>query len=131
MVLMNGRPLSISWSAEHVPAILEAWHPGIQGGKVVADILFGDFNPGGRLPATFPRTVGQVPIYYNFKSTGRPSSAERWSTKYIDLPYTPLFPFGHGLSYTLFEYSNLRTTPETIKPDGKIKVFVDVQNVGD
>ncbi len=99
--------------------------------KSVADILFGDFNPGGRLPATFPRTVGQVPIYYNFKSTGRPSSAERWSTKYIDLPYTPLFPFGHGLSYTLFEYSNLRTTPETIKPDGKIKVFVDVQNVGD
>ena len=131
MVLMNGRPLSISWSAEHVPAILEAWHPGIQGGKAVADILFGDYNPSGRLPATFPRSVGQVPIYYNFKNTGRPSSAERWSTKYIDLPYTPLFPFGHGLSYTRFEYSNLRITPETIRPDGKVKVSVDVQNVGD
>jgi beta-glucosidase len=131
MVLMNGRPLSIQWSAEHVPAILEAWHPGIQGGIAVADVLFGDYNPSGRLPATFPRSVGQVPIYYNFKNTGRPSSAERWSTKYIDLPYTPLFPFGHGLSYTRFVYSSLRITPETIKPDGKVKVTFDVQNVGE
>jgi beta-glucosidase len=131
MVLMNGRPLSIQWSAEHVPAILEAWHPGIQGGIAVADVLFGDYNPSGRLPATFPRSVGQVPIYYNFKNTGRPSSAEKWSTKYIDLPYTPLFPFGHGLSYTQFEYSNLTITPETIKPDGKVKVTFDVRNVGD
>ncbi len=131
LVLLNGRPLSIQWSAEHVPAILEAWHPGIQGGIAVADVLFGDYNPGGRLPATFPRSVGQVPIYYNFKNTGRPSSAERWSTKYIDLPYTPLFPFGHGLSYTRFEYSNLKITPKVIKMEGKVKVSVDVRNVGD
>ena len=131
MVLLSGRPNSIQWSAEHVPAILEAWHPGIQGGAAVADVLFGDFNPAGRLTATFPRAVGQVPIYYNFKNTGRPSSAERWTSKYIDLPYTPLFPFGHGLSYTRFEYSNLKITPKAIKPDGKAKVSVDVENVGD
>ncbi len=130
MVLLSGRPNSIRWSAEHVPAILEAWHPGTQGGAAVADVLFGDCNPAGRLAATFPRTVGQVPIYYNFKNTGRPSSAERWTSKYIDLPYTPLFPFGHGLSYTRFEYSNLKIMPETIKTDGKVKVSVDVQNVG-
>jgi len=130
MVLVNGRPLSISWAAEHVPAILEAWHPGIQGGNAVADILFGDYNPAGRLPVTFPRTVGQVPIYYNCKNTGRPASSERWTTKYIDLPVTPLFPFGHGLSYTNFEYSNLRINPETIRVNGKVKVMVDVQNVG-
>jgi beta-glucosidase len=131
LVLLNGRPLSIQWSAEHVAAVLEAWHPGIQGGSAVADVLFGDYNPGGRLPVTFPRTVGQVPIYYNYKNTGRPSSEERWSTKYIDIPYTPLFPFGHGLSYTRFEYSNLKVTPETIKPDGQVKVSVDVQNIGE
>ena len=113
-----------------MPAVLEAWHPGTQGGAAVADVLFGDYNPAGRLTATFPRTVGQVPIYYNYKNTGRPSSAERWTSKYIDLPYTPLFPFGYGLSYTRFEYTNLKITPETIKPDGKVKVSVDVRNVG-
>jgi beta-glucosidase len=131
MVLMNGRPLTISWSAKHVPAILEAWFPGIQGGNAVADVLFGDYNPGGRLPVTFPRTVGQVPLYYNHKNTGRPSSAKRWSTKYLDLPVTPLFPFGHGLSFTKFDYSNLRMSPKKIKSDGKVKVSFDVQNVGD
>lgn len=130
LVLVNGRPLSISWVAEHVPAILEAWHPGIQGGNAVADILFGDYNPAGRLPVTFPRTVGQVPIYYNYKNTGRPASSERWTSKYIDLPVTPLFPFGHGLSYTNFEYSNLRIVPDRIKVNGKVKVTVDIQNVG-
>jgi beta-glucosidase len=131
MVLMGGRPFSISWSAEHVSAILEAWHPGIQGGNAVAEVLFGDYNPGGRLPVTFPRTVGQVPIYYNHKNTGRPSSAERGTSKYLDLPSTPLFPFGHGLSYTKFEYSNLQISPETIKPDEKVKVSADVQNIGE
>ena len=130
MVLMSGRPNSIRWSTQHLPAVLEAWHPGTQGGAAVADVLFGDYNPAGRLTATFPRTVGQVPIYYNYKNTGRPSSAERWTSKYIDMPYTPLFPFGYGLSYTRFEYTNLKITPETIKPDGKVKVSVDVRNVG-
>jgi beta-glucosidase len=131
MVLINGRPLSVSWSAEHVPAILEAWHPGMQGGNAVSDVLFGDYNPGGKLPVTFPRTVGQAPFYYNHKNTGRPSSAQRGTSKYLDLPSTPLFPFGHGLSYTKFEYSNLQISPEKIRPDGKVKVSVDVKNAGE
>jgi beta-glucosidase len=130
MVLMNGRPLSISWSAEHVPAILEAWYPGIRGGNAVADILFGDYNPGGRLPVTFPRTVGQVPIYYNHKNTGRPPTSDHDTSRYLDIPFTPLFPFGHGLNFTKFEYSSLMISPEKIKPDGKVKISVDVQNVG-
>jgi len=130
MVLLNGRPISISWSAEHVSAILEAWHPGIQGGNAIADILFGDFNPFGRLPVTFPRTVGQVPIYYNHKNTGRPSTSSRFTSKYIDLPSTPLFPFGHGLSYTQFEYSNLIIYPKKIMPDGKVEISLDVKNIG-
>ena len=130
-VLMNGRPLSISWSAEHVPAILEAWFPGIQAGYAVADVVFGEYNPGGKLPVTFPRTVGQVPIYYNHKNTGRPPSSERFTSRYLDLPYTPLFPFGHGLSYTQFEYSNLRIEPASMKVDGAIKISLDVKNVGD
>ena len=131
MVLLNGRPMSISWSAEHVPAILEAWHPGIQGGNAVADLLFGDFDPVGRLPVTFPRTVGQVPIYYNHKNTGRPPTSLLYTSKYIDLPSTPLYPFGHGLSYTRFDYSNLTISPEKISPDGEVEVSLDVENVGD
>jgi beta-glucosidase len=131
MVLLNGRPMSISWPAEHVPAILEAWHPGIQGGNAVADLLFGDFNPVGRLPVTFPRTVGQVPIYYNHKNTGRPPTSLLYTSKYIDLPSTPLFPFGHGLSYTRFEYRNLTISPEKITPDGEVEMSLDVENVGD
>jgi len=130
-VLTNGRPLSISWSAEHVPAILEAWFPGIQGGYALADVIFGNYNPGGKLPVTFPRTVGQVPIYYNHKNTGRPPSSDRWSSKYLDIPSTPLFPFGHGLGYTEFEYSNLQINPKRIKPSGKAKISVEVENTGD
>jgi len=131
MVLLNGRPMSISWPAEHVPAILEAWHPGIQGGNAVADLLFGDFNPVGRLPVTFPRTVGQVPIYYNHKNTGRPPTSLLYTSKYIDLPSTPLYPFGHGLSYTQFDYSNLMVSPKEITPDGEVEISLDVENVGD
>ncbi|MCW3978213.1 MAG: glycoside hydrolase family 3 C-terminal domain-containing protein, partial [Candidatus Bathyarchaeota archaeon] len=131
MVLLNGRPMSISWPAEHVPAILEAWHPGIQGGNAVADLLFGDFYPCGRLPVTFPRTVGQVPIYYNHKNTGRPPTPLLYTSKYIDLPSTPLFPFGHGLGYTQFEYGNLTISPEEIKPDGEVEISLNVKNVGD
>ncbi|HID30944.1 MAG TPA: glycosyl hydrolase, partial [Desulfobacterales bacterium] len=130
-VLMNGRPLSISWSAEHIPAILEAWFPGIQGGNAIADVIFGDYNPGGKLPVTFPRTVGQVPIYYNHKSTGRPPSPDKWTSKYLDIPFTPLFPFGHGLSYTRFEYSNLQISRKKIGPDGQVEISVDVRNIGD
>jgi len=130
-VLMNGRPLSISWSAEHVLAILEAWFPGIQGGSAIADVIFGDYNPGAKLPVTFPRTVGQVPIYYNHENTGRPPSSDRWTCKYLDIPSTPLFPFGHGLSYTKFGYSNLRINQKRIESGEEFEISADVKNIGD
>ena len=130
-VLMNGRPLAIPWLAEHVPAILEAWYLGVQMGPAVADVLFGDYNPGGKLPVTMPRTVGQVPIYYNHKNTGRPpSEEERYTSKYIDVPWTPLFPFGHGLSYTTFEYAPPRLSHTVLPPTGSLTVQVDVTNTG-
>lgn len=131
VVLMNGRPMSISWMAEHVPAILNTWHLGVECGNATADVLFGDVNPGGKLPATFPRTVGQVPIYYNHKNTGRPPTNDRFTSKYIDLPSTPLYPFGHGLSYTQFAYDNLRVSPEKTGPEGRVAVSVEVTNVGE
>ena len=131
VVLMNGRPLAVPWMAEHVPAILEAWYLGVQMGPAVADVLFGDYNPGGKLPVSFPRTVGQVPIYYNHKSTGRPpSEQERYTSKYIDVPWTPLFPFGHGLSYTTFTYSAPRLSAAAIPATGSITIEVDVMNSG-
>src|SRR5215213_4732838 len=103
VVLVNGRPLTIGWIVNNVPAILESWMGGSQSGNAIADILFGDVNPGGKLPVTFPRTVGQVPMYYNYMNTGRPPEAQnRYTSKYYDLPWTPLFPFGYGLSYTNF-----------------------------
>ena len=109
VVLVNGRPLSINWLAERAPAILEAWFPGTEGGHAIADVLFGKVNPGGKLPVTFPRTVGQVPIYYSQKTTGRPpNEKDHYTSKYLDVPWTPLFPFGHGLSYTEFRLNNLR-----------------------
>jgi beta-glucosidase len=131
VVLMNGRPLSIPWLAEHAGAILEAWFPGTEGGNAVADVLFGRFNPGGKLPATFPRTVGQVPIYYNHANTGRPPDpSNKYTSKYLDAPWTPLYVFGHGLSYTRFRLSNLRVEPARVRPDGHAEVSVDVENVG-
>ena len=132
VVLYNGRPLSIGWVADHVPAILEAWLPGTEGGNAIADVLFGDVNPGGKLPVTFPRVVGQVPLFYNHLSTGRPPAAEnKYTSKYVDIPTGPLFPFGHGLSYTRFQLSNLKLSRRDIPPDGRLAVSVDVQNVGD
>ena len=105
VVLLNGRPLSIGALQGKVPAILEAWFPGVEGGHAIADVLFGDANPSGKLPVTFPRNVGQVPIYYAHKNTGRPPRAEeKYSSKYLDVPWTPLYAFGHGLSYTTFRY---------------------------
>jgi beta-glucosidase len=131
VVLMNGRPLSIPWLDEHVPAIVEAWYLGVQMGPAVADVLFGDYNPAGRLPMTFPRTVGQVPIYYNHKNTGRPpAEEERYTSKYIDVHWTPLYPFGHGLSYTTFEYANLRLSRSRIEAHEPLEVSVDVANTG-
>lgn len=131
LVVMSGRPLTLSWAAQNVPAILQAWFPGTQAGHAVADIIFGDVNPSGKLPVSFPRSLGQVPIYYSALSTGRPLLAEndkKYRSAYLDSPNTPLFPFGHGLSYTKFAYSDLRVT----SPDehGQIKATVEVRNVG-
>ena len=129
-ILMSGRPLAIPWLAEHVPAIVQAWHPGIQGGHAVADVLWGDVNPGGKLPVSFPRSVGQVPIYYASDVTGRPATAEKFTSKYLDLPTTPLYPFGHGLSYTTFAYGDLALSADTIAPGDSITVTATVTNTG-
>jgi beta-glucosidase len=131
VVLMNGRPLSINWIAENVPAILETWFGGSQAGNAIADVLFGDVNPGGKLPVTFPRAVGQVPLYYNHKSTGRPPDPNnKYTSKYLDVPWTPLFPFGHGLSYTQFKFSNLQVSEPRIRRNGQIIMSVEVENTG-
>ena len=130
VVLMNGHPLAINWVAENSPAILETWFAGTQGGPAIADVLFGDVNPGGHLPVTFPRAAGQEPLYYNHTSTGRPPSSEKYTSKYLDVPVTPLFPFGHGLSYTTFRLSNLRLSNTRIAPTGSVQVSVDVENTG-
>lgn len=131
VVLVNGRPLSIGWVVNNVPAILESWMGGSQSGNAIADILFGDVNPGAKLPVTFPRTVGQVPMYYNYMNTGRPPEAEnRYTSKYLDVPWTPLFPFGHGLSYTKFKISNLSLSAPRIPSNGRLTVKADVENVG-
>ncbi|MEM1912913.1 MAG: beta-glucosidase BglX [Thermofilaceae archaeon] len=131
MVVMSGRPLTMKWAAEHIPAIVVAWHLGVRAGDAVADVLFGDYNPGGKLPVTWPRAVGQVPIYYNHKRTGRPPSAERFTSKYIDEDWRPLFPFGHGLSYTRFEYSDLRVEPEKVEPGGTVTISFELANAGE
>ncbi len=129
-VIMSGRPLALPWLAENVPAILQAWHPGIQGGNALADVLFGDFNPSAKLPVSLPRSLGQLPIYYGYDNTGRPPTDERFTSKYLDLPNTPLYPFGHGLSYTTFEYSDLVLSSATIPPSGTIEVSATVTNTG-
>lgn len=130
-VLMNGRPLSVPWLAEHVPAVLEAWYPGVETGTAVADVLFGAYDPSGKLPVSVPRTVGQVPIHYNHKNTGRPPrEEERYTSKYLDAPWTPLYPFGHGLSYTTFEYGEPRLSRDAIGPADTLTVEVTVTNTG-
>ena len=131
VVLLNGRPLATPWLADNVPAILEAWFPGSEGGHAVADVLFGDYNPSGRLPVSVPRTVGQAPIYYNHKTTGRPpAETERYTSKYIDVHWTPLYPFGHGLSYTTFAYGEPRLSRATMGPLDSLTVEVTVTNSG-
>jgi beta-glucosidase len=132
VVLLNGRPLAIPELAAEAPAIVETWFLGSQHGKAVADVLFGDYNPGGRLPVTFPRATGQIPLYYNHRNTGRPAEANNhYTSKYLDLPWTPLFPFGYGLSYTTFAYSNLRLSSARIAAGDGLTVSVDVRNSGD
>jgi beta-glucosidase len=131
VVLMNGRPLSVPWMAEHVPAVLEAWFLGVEMGPAVADVLFGDYNPSAKLPISFPRNVGQVPIYYNQKRTGRPPVAtERYTSKFIDVHWSPLFPFGHGLSYTTFRYDPPRLSKDKLALDESLTVTVTVRNTG-
>lgn len=132
LVLANGRPLAISWAAQYIPAIVESWHLGTQSGNAIAQVLYGDYNPSGKLPMSFPRNVGQVPIYYNHKATGRPggdtpTESVFW-THYTDVENSPLYPFGHGLSYSKFEYSNLRLSSPSLSKNGKITVSVDIKN---
>jgi beta-glucosidase len=131
VILMNGRPLSIDWVASNSPAVLETWFAGTEGGNAIADALFGDANPGGKLPVTFPRSAGQAPIYYNHKNTGRPpGGGNKDVSRDVDLPWTPLYPFGYGLSYTCFKLSNLQLSDTRIHRDGIVKVGVDVENIG-
>lgn len=127
VLLINGRPLSINWIAENIPSVLEVWLPGEEGACAVADILFGDYNPGGKLPISFPRSVGQVPIYYNHKPSG---GRFHWRGNYVEMSSKPLFPFGYGLSYTDFEYNNMVIIPKSISWDGQIEINVDVKNTG-
>jgi beta-glucosidase len=131
LVLMNGRPLALPWAAEHVPAIVETWFLGVETGHAVADVLYGDVNPSGKLPVTFPRSVGQVPIYYNHTNTGRPySPTDHFTSQYLDLPSTPLYPFGYGLSYTRFEYSNFGLAAARIGLRDTLRAHVSVRNAG-
>ena len=132
LVLNNGRPLTIPWAAEHVPAIVEAWHLGTQTGNAVAQVLYGDYNPSGKLPISFPRNVGQVPVYYNNYSTGRPVNADKnvfWS-HFSDVEKTPQFPFGFGLSYTKFDYKNLKINKTAFEKGEPVQVSVEVTNSG-
>jgi len=128
LLLMNGRPLDINWAAEHVPSILEMWYPGSDGGLAAANLLFGDVDPGGKLPITWPRSAGQEPLYYNHLLTQDPSGA---GTRYWDMPSTPLYLFGYGLSYAKFEVGNLRLDTAEMGADGAVNVDVDVRNASD
>ena len=132
LVLQNGRPLALPWADEHIPAIVEAWHLGSESGNAIAEILYGDYNPSGKLPMTFPRHVGQVPIYYNHKSTGRPklpSPGEVFWSHYTDEKHTPLYPFGFGLSYTTFDFEEL-TIDNSYTENKTVSVSVRVTNTG-
>ena len=130
LVLINGRPLEISWAASNIPVILEAWHPGTEGGNAVADILYGDATPGGKLPVTWPRSSAQIPIYYAHNITQEPETKKNFTSRYWDIPSSPLYPFGHGLSYTTFSFSNLRVSKPELKVGESTEVLVDVENTG-
>ena len=130
LVLLNGRPLDISWAAEHVPAILEAWYPGTEGGNAIADVLVGDVNPGGKLPVTWPRATGQVPAYYNHNLTQAHEDDPGFTSRYGDFVTAPLYRFGYGLSYTSFGFSNLQLDQKSIPVSGTLHVSVDVENQG-
>ncbi len=135
LVLMSGRPLVISEEMEMPLSILQVWHPGVEAGNAVADVLFGDYNPSGKLTATWPRSVGQIPIYYAEKNTGRPEPAsgefEKFKSNYLDSPNSPLLPFGYGLSYTEFEYSDAKASSNTLNENGEITISATVTNTGE
>ncbi|MEP5935683.1 MAG: glycoside hydrolase family 3 C-terminal domain-containing protein, partial [Winogradskyella arenosi] len=136
LVLFTGRPLVLVEENDNVPAILNVWFPGSEAGRAISDVLFGAVNPSGKLTATFPRNVGQVPIFYNHKNTGRPlgndeGRFEKFKSNYIDVRNEPLYPFGYGLSYTTFEYSNFNLNTTRIDNNGTVEVSVDVTNTGD
>lgn len=131
MVLMNGRPMEITWAAEHIPAILEVWQLGTESGNAIADVLLGKYNPSGKLPVSFPRSVGQEPLYYNHKNTGRPSNPEHVTySHYTDIENGPLYPFGYGLSYTTFKYDEPQLSKKELGPDETLDLKVDVTNTG-
>ena len=130
LVLVNGRPLDISWAASHIPAILEAWHPGTEGGNAIADVLFGDATPGGKLPVTWPRSAGQIPIYYAHHLTQAPENGKGFTSRFWDIPTSPLYPFGYGLSYSTFSFSNLRVSKPEVRLGEGVEVLVDVENTG-
>jgi beta-glucosidase len=133
VLMAAGRPLIFNWTADHASAILYTWWLGTKAGDAIADILFGDYNPSGKLPITFPRAEGQIPIYYNHFNTGRPARNENdlnYVSAYIDLPNSPKFPFGYGLSYTKFNYSEIKLSANTMTPSGRIVATVSVTNAG-
>ena len=131
LVLVNGRPLTMTWEDATVPAILESWAGGTEAGKAIADILFGDYNPSGKLTMTFPRSVGQIPIYYNHKNTGRPfDAANKFTSKYLDISNEPLYPFGYGLSYTTFDYGDVSVSKSDLKGGETLTVSTTITNTG-
>jgi beta-glucosidase len=131
LILFNGRPLTLEWESKNIPAILEAWLPGTEGGEALADVIFGDYNPAGKLVTTFPLTEGQIPTYYNYKSTGRPYATHAFFiSRYSDIPNEPVYPFGYGLSYTRFEYSGLSVNDSILSADKNMVVKVKVKNTG-
>jgi Beta-glucosidase-related glycosidases len=135
LVLFTGRPLALTWEHQNVPAILNVWFGGTEAGNAIADVLFGDVNPSGKLTATFPQNVGQVPLYYNHKNTGRPLAEGQWFQKfrsnYLDVSNDPLYPFGYGLSYTSFRYGNLKLSDTTLKGNQTLTASIDITNAGD
>lgn len=135
LVLMSGRPMTINWANDNLDGILHTWYAGTQGGHAIADVLYGDYNPSGKLPVTFPRHVGQIPIYYNMKSTGRPyepaGQEQKYRSRYLDSSNLPLYPFGYGLSYTSFAYSAVTLSSAQLSPEGEITASVTLTNTGD
>ena len=133
LVLMSGRPLTIPEEFELPVSILQVWHPGVEAGNAIADVVFGDYNPSGKLTATWPRNVGQIPIYHSMKNTGRPAPSkkfEKFKSNYLDAPFTPLFPFGYGLSYTAFEYSDIKIDKTKMAQGESVNVSIAVKNIG-